>query len=120
MDNVSHSVQRCVTSKRRILSRSVYSMTERPENSMGPTNTLTRKVHFSAYYADGKWETTGYAWIKPNDAYPNNQDLLRDIDTTNNRLVKGSVENGQWFIIVGELGNDCDIFINRLIAPTKT
>lgn len=75
-------------------------------------NNLTRKIRWDAFKESGKWYSGGFAFIDPDNNYFDDNDLLIDIDLTQDQLGPGSIFG--YNIVVSDLDDDGK-FIKRII-----
>lgn len=75
-------------------------------------NHLTRKIRWDAFKESGKWYSGGFAFIDPDNNYFDDNDLLIDIDLTQDQLGPGSIFG--YNIVVSDLDDDGK-FIKRII-----
>jgi hypothetical protein len=75
-------------------------------------NHLTRKIRWDAFKDSGKWYSGGFAYVDPENNYFEDDDLLNDIDLTQDQLGEGSIFGHN--IVVSDLDDDGK-FIKRII-----
>ena len=77
-------------------------------------NNLTRKIRWDAFKDSGKWYSGGFAYVDPENNYFEDDDLLNDIDLTQDQLHPGCIYHHH--IVVSDL-DDNGKFIKRIILP---
>jgi hypothetical protein len=88
-----------------------------------PIKENKRIINWTAFKKSGKWYASGIAFVNLKDNYFNSQDLLNDIDKSQQELVKSAISCGQFNIYVDDLydlkNNENYPFITRLILAKE-